>query len=103
MTLPAEEFIRRFLPHVLPAGFQRIRHFGLLANRHRGQRLAVCRQLLTHPLAELLPPPARCRRIAQALASPPPLRCPSCGVGVMIRVGFFPAHRWPAVPPADSS
>jgi hypothetical protein len=103
MTLSAEEFIRRFLLHVLPAGFQRIRHFGLLANRHREQRLALCRQLLTHPLAELLPPPARCRRISQALASRPPVRCPSCGVGVMIRVGFLPAYRWPAVPPTDSS
>ena len=103
MTLAAEEFIRRFLMHVLPPGFQRIRHFGWLANRHREQRLALCRQLLTPPLAELLPPPARCRRISQALASRPPRLCPSCGVGVMIRVGFFAAYRWPAVPPVDSS
>jgi len=103
MTLSADEFIRRFLLHTLPAGFQRIRHFGLLANRHREQRLSLCRQLLTHPVAELLPPPARCRELSRALASRPPLRCPSCGVGVMIRVGFFPAYRWPALPPADSS
>jgi len=45
MTLSAEEFIRRFLLHVLPRGFQRIRQFGLLANRRRGE-LARCRQLL---------------------------------------------------------
>ena len=55
MTLPAEEFIRRFLLHALPAGFQRIRHFGLLANRHREQRLALCRQLLTGPAATCCP------------------------------------------------
>jgi hypothetical protein len=103
MTLPAEEFIRRFLLHTLPAGFQRIRHFGLFANRHRQRHLALCRQLLTHPAAELLPPPASCRQLAQALASRPPLRCPQCGAGVMIRVGFLPAYRWPATPPMDSS
>jgi hypothetical protein len=103
MTLPAEEFIRRFLLHTLPAGFQRIRHFGLLANRHRQQRLALCRQRLTNPAAELLPPPAACRQLSQALASRPPLRCPQCDAGVMIRLGFLPAYRWPAAPPPDSS
>jgi hypothetical protein len=103
MALPAEEFIRRFLLHTLPAGFQRIRHFGLLANRHRQQRLAQCRQLLTHPAAELLPPPASCRQLSQALASRPHRRCPECGAGVMIRLGFLPAYRWPAAPPQDSS
>jgi hypothetical protein len=46
MTLPAAEFIRRFLLHVLPDGFMRIRHYGYLANRRRRQRLAACRQLL---------------------------------------------------------
>lgn len=46
MTLPAAEFIRRFLMHVLPDGFMRIRHYGYLANRHRRQRLAACRSLL---------------------------------------------------------
>ena len=42
MTLSAEEFIRRFLIHVLPDGFQRIRYYGFLANRHRGEKLALC-------------------------------------------------------------
>jgi Putative transposase/Transposase zinc-binding domain len=46
MTLPAAEFIRRFLLHVLPAGFMRIRHYGYLANRHRRQKLELCRRLL---------------------------------------------------------
>jgi hypothetical protein len=46
MTLPAEEFIRRFLLHVLPSGFVRIRHYGLLANCHRKEKLARCRELL---------------------------------------------------------
>jgi len=46
MTLPAEEFIRRFLIHVLPEGFQRIRYYGFLSNRHREEKLTRCRQLL---------------------------------------------------------
>jgi hypothetical protein len=46
MTLDAVEFIRRFLLHVLPAGFVKIRHFGLLANRNRSQTLALCRSHL---------------------------------------------------------
>lgn len=46
MTLAATEFIRRFLLHVLPGGFQRIRYYGLLGNRHRAEKLAHCRQLL---------------------------------------------------------
>ena len=46
MTLPADEFIRRFLIHVLPDGFHRIRYFGFLGNCHRKQKLARCRELL---------------------------------------------------------
>ncbi|MGA8311047.1 MAG: IS91 family transposase, partial [Terriglobales bacterium] len=46
MTLDAEEFIRRFLLHVLPDGFQRIRHYGFLGHRYRQAKLALCRQLL---------------------------------------------------------
>jgi hypothetical protein len=46
MTLTAGEFIRRFLLHVLPNGFQRIRYYGLLGNRHREEKLAACRHLL---------------------------------------------------------
>jgi hypothetical protein len=46
MTLQAGEFIRRFLLHVLPDGFHRIRHYGLFANGHRAEKLALCRKLL---------------------------------------------------------
>jgi hypothetical protein len=46
MTLKAEEFIRRFLLHVLPSRFVRIRHFGLLANRKRKNTIALCRKIL---------------------------------------------------------
>jgi hypothetical protein len=100
MTLPVDEFIRRFLIHTLPPGFPRIRHFGFLANRHRSQKLALCRQLLTMAVAELLPGTEQCRQLAEALVSPQPACC-ACG-GVMIRLGTVPAYLWPNRPP-DSS
>ena len=52
MRLEAGEFIRRFLLHVLPRGFTRLRHYGLLANRFRPRKLALCRDLLDHPAPE---------------------------------------------------
>ena len=47
MTVSADEFLRRFLIHVLPKGLVRIRHFGLFANRRRGDMLSLCRNLLS--------------------------------------------------------
>ena len=58
MTIEADEFQRRFLIHTLPAGFQRIRHYGFLANCHRKDKLEYCRSLLMAGAAELLPQPA---------------------------------------------
>jgi hypothetical protein len=52
MTVTAEEFIRRFLLHVLPEGFHRVRHYGFLANRYRKHKLARCRELLKMPPPE---------------------------------------------------
>src|ERR1700709_918239 len=52
MTLSADEFIRRFLIHVLPSGFQRIRYYGLLGNRYRKDKLARCRELIGMPKPE---------------------------------------------------
>jgi putative transposase len=54
MTVSADEFIRRFLLHTLPDGFHRIRYCGFLANRHRAQKLARCRELLAMPVPEPL-------------------------------------------------
>jgi hypothetical protein len=102
MTLPADEFIRRFLIHVLPPKFQRIRHCGLLANCRRKANLALCRRLLA-PLADLLPQPSQCPGLCEALTAESLFRCPECGIGTMIRVQILPAYRWPALPPPDSS
>ena len=73
MTVSADEFIRRFLVHVLPKGFVRIRHFGFMANYQRSSSLGLCRQLLGMAIA--LPP----TEIAQSASS---WICPRCG-GVM--------------------
>lgn len=103
MTVAADEFIRRFLLHVLPPGFQRIRHFGFLANCHRQEKLALCRKLLTTPAVELLPTPKECLAALAGIVPPALLsRCPRCGVGEMIRIEILPPYRWPARPPDTS-
>ena len=93
MTLDVGEFIRRFLIHVLPNGFHRIRHYGLFASGNRAETIARARELLglAAPAAEEaveIDPAA-----AQALAQP----CPCCG-GRMIVIETFeagcqPRHR----------
>jgi hypothetical protein len=84
MTLAAEEFIRRFLIHVLPDGFHRIRYFGFLSNRHRAPKLVLCRELLgmarTEPPAD---PPADYRDRFEALTGQSLRKCPHCHVGTM--------------------
>lgn len=82
MTLSAETFLRRFLLHVLPRGFVRIRHYGLLANSVRQGRITLCRKLLgviVEPAA-----PAQHEGWAELLlrlTGKDVTRCPSCGVG----------------------
>ena len=90
MTLAATEFIRRFLLHVLPAGFQRIRYYGLLGNRHREKKLARCRALLG------MPTPSPDRSVAsgtgdyrdrlEALTGVSLRVCPICREGQMVAV-----------------
>ena len=64
-----QEFLRRFLQHVLPKGLPRIRYFGWFANRRRGQLLPLCRRLLA-----VAPPPAEANLVATAV-----WQCPVCG------------------------
>jgi hypothetical protein len=102
MTLPAEEFLRRFLLHVLPSGFMRIRHFGLLANRHRKAKLDRCRVLLAAP-----PPPEMPAESIVAmwerLTGKDLTRCPVCEQGIMRVTGQLLPGRTAAVPILDSS
>ena len=100
MTLAPHEFIRRFLMHVLPKGFHRIRHYGLLANGQRTGNIAKARKLLGAPPPPVKPP--------EPPADPTDLRllprpCPCCG-GRMIIIETFargraPRH-WPTAMPA---
>ena len=86
MTVPATEFIRRFLQHVLPARFHRIRYYGLLGNRHRKETLARCRQLLGTPAPETpsATGPADYRDRYEALTGFSLRVCPVCHDGHML-------------------
>ena len=91
MTLAADEFIRRFLIHVLPRGFHRIRHYGLLAGSARKDCLALARELL-----KVAPAPEDA--VIQEPADPQP-PCPCCG-GTMIIIETFASWCRPRAPPA---
>ena len=90
MTLGAEEFIRRFLLHVLPDGLQRIRHFGLLANRVKKQDLARCRELLGAATSPPAIRPQSPRELLIAISGIDFTRCPACRRGRMVEVGELP-------------
>ena len=81
MTLTAQEFLRRFMLHVLPRGFVRIRSFGFLANRVRDKQLVLCRQLLsvTEPAAVT----SSGEPASPSVLGDDSLRCPHCGQGVL--------------------
>jgi hypothetical protein len=92
LSLDGTEFLRRFLMHVLPRGFVRIRHYGLLANRHRNEHLSLCRRLLGVPesitpasLPADSPPPDA----VEGSASVRP--CPVCKTGRLQRIEIIPA------------
>jgi hypothetical protein len=96
MMLDAEEFIRRFLLHVLPAGFQRIRYYGFLGNRYRKEKLARCRHLLGMPAyeghgsAKEVVPDYRERY--EALTGGSLRRCPVCHQGCMQVIEILPPN-----------
>lgn len=90
MTVSADEFIRRFLLHVLPDGFHRIRYYGFLGNRYRQQKLARCRQLLgmksVGDPAQTSKSKRDFRDRYQQLTGVSLWLCPVCHRGRMIRV-----------------
>jgi Putative transposase/Transposase zinc-binding domain len=88
MTLAADEFIRRFLLHTLPDRFHRIRHCGFLANRHRTDKLARCRKLLSLTA----PASANDDKEPRRLPDPAPDLCPCCG-GRMELIAPLPRSR----------
>jgi len=99
MTLAADEFIRRFLIHVLPRGFHRIRHYGLFANGGRAENLARARQLLAVETRQDEPEPGaddneEVRTFAQT--------CPSCGGRMIVIETFEPGYAPRAPPPSKA-
>jgi hypothetical protein len=82
MALPASEFLRRFALHVLPRGFNRIRHYGLLANRNKRTLLAKARTALHAPLL-LRAPAESVATFWQRLAGLDIARCTHCGLGTL--------------------
>jgi Putative transposase len=100
MTLATTEFIRRFLIHVLPLGFHRIRHYGLLASGTRSDNIAQARRLLDVPAAQ---PEARDDSCVE-VNEPKPLAhpCPCCG-GRMVIIETFERGSSPRTRPATST
>jgi Putative transposase/Transposase zinc-binding domain len=98
MTLHSHEFIRRFLLHVLPKGFHRIRHYGLLANGNRAEAIAKARELLS-----VAPPPPKPEPVKPATDEPRllPTPCPCCG-GRMHVIETFEAGATPRHSPSPT-
>jgi hypothetical protein len=98
MRLDAVEFLRRFLLHVLPRGFQRIRHYGFLANGVRQAKLARCRQVLGQtPVPRPTASPAVADTATVSRQPPPAEACPRCHVGRM----HVQETWWPQRTPLD--
>lgn len=97
MTLATGEFIRRFLMHVLPRGFHRIRHYGLFANGGRAENLARMRELLDVPIPQVETEPCTQSDETPDLAQP----CPCCGGPMVIIETFEPGYA-PRAPPPKS-
>jgi predicted RNA-binding Zn-ribbon protein involved in translation (DUF1610 family) len=94
MTLDADEFLRRFLLHILPQGFMRIRHYGLLANRTKAAKLEQCRLLLHLPEPETQEAESGDDLLLR-LTGIDPHRCPVCGKGRLYPAGPLPSATGP--------
>ena len=101
MTLSADEFIRRFLLHVLPKGFHRIRHYGLLASAGCKANIVRARELIAVRSPEVAPPAAQDAADPDAAADHRP-SCPCCG-GRMIIVEVFGRGGTPRGPPSAAA
>lgn len=97
MTLASTEFLRRFLLHVLPPGFPRIRYYGLWTNRFRAENLHHCRALLIGEPSPLLPASQQLHPLAQTITQSAS-RCPRCQHGIMVRISPVPPILWPLTP-----
>jgi hypothetical protein len=85
LTLSAHAFIQRFLLHILPTGFVRIRHYGLLANRRKAEALRQCRQMLGQRTDPPVAPPKTVAQWVQQWTGLDITRCPQCGYQPLVR------------------
>ena len=83
MRISVEEFIRRFLIHILPDHFMKIRHYGLLGNRNKTEKLGLCKQLTHTPIVERLK--LSVEELFLKLTGKDIRACPHCGAGKMVR------------------
>jgi hypothetical protein len=95
-TVPAAELIRRFLLHVLPDSYVRVRHFGFLANRCKGQLLSLCRRLLGCRAESESSETPSTRELLMRLTGIDLRRCPRCKNGTMMVLRTLPGipHSW---------
>ncbi len=102
LSLEPAEFIRRFLLHVLPSGFMRIRHYGILANRAKREKLAAARTALDHPSVAPPEQPESVEAFWLRVAHLDVHQCPHCHVGRMLVIGPIgvPSARAPPLPPS---
>ena len=106
MTLEADEFIRRFLLHVLPSGFHRIRHYGLIANTGRRNNLAQARELLMDTTAvkhdAVIPTSEGSRDVVDCeVETKTTYVCPDCGAPMII-IDTFVRGQLPRAPPGPN-
>ena len=97
MTLKAQEFIRRFLLHVLPNGFVRIRHFGFLANRYKKENIQHCREIIGVPQEIPETTEKNTQERMLELTGIDITSCPCCKTGSMIVIEEIP-KQWKGVP-----
>lgn len=83
MTISADEFIRRFLIHILPSGFMKIRHYGLLGNRNKTAKLNICKQLTNTPI--LLRHKIPTLELIKEITGRDLSKCPNCGSNKLSR------------------
>jgi hypothetical protein len=88
MTLSADEFIRRFLMHVLPSAFMKIRHYGFLSSRGKQKKLKICKIQTNTGLLPRVKLSAE--QLIQKLIGRNPSQCPHCGFSGLLRTGLAP-------------
>ncbi len=100
MVLDGVEFLRRFTMHILPSGYRRMRHFGILGNSTKKAALEAARKSLLPTQTEVPKPRPTRKELRQAAAEKlfggkDPRRCPCCGEGQLVTIGMIPQQRPP--------